>query len=268
MKIISRKSVGWLLIALMAAAWLALLAPGVAPNQVVQADGPDTHPGLQLPQAKKGGPPVLPPNAKAFGKSYGEWSVEFWQWLYSMPVDAHPLFDTADCSQNQSGKVWFLGGTFTVSSPEPDVVVGTADRDCTIPTGKALFFPMINVECNVFAGDGQNEQELRDCATGLIDFVDEAHVTVVIDGKSVSNIADYRIESPAFEWGPLPPNNVLGADEGTTSLAVGDGYYVMLPPLSAGEHTIDFTGRVVIPDVIDFSLDIHYDLTVQPGSKK
>src|SRR5262245_59170953 len=85
--------------------------------------------------ARNDNPGVIPPEAAAFGKTYGEWSAAFWQWLYSLPVDQHPLFDTADCSAGQSGKVWFIGGTFTLNpDPEnPDTgVIGEAERTCTI----------------------------------------------------------------------------------------------------------------------------------------
>src|SRR5437868_1105498 len=55
-------------------------------------------------------PPILPVQSKPYGKSYGEWSAEFWKWEFSLPINQHPLFDTADCSAGQSGQVWFLGG--------------------------------------------------------------------------------------------------------------------------------------------------------------
>ena len=53
---------------------------------------------------------------------------------------------------------------------------------------------------------------------------------------------------------------------------MADGYYLMLAPLSAGEHEIDFEGKVVLTDenedpFFSFRLDISYDLTVVPGQK-
>jgi hypothetical protein len=94
--------------------------------------------------ARNPNPGVLPPQSHAFGATYGEWNARWWQWALSMPVDAHPLFDTADCSAGQSGHVWFLGSTFS-ATPDPgdpdNAIIGTAERDCTVPTGKALFHP-------------------------------------------------------------------------------------------------------------------------------
>src|SRR5712691_4181128 len=80
-------------------------------------------------------PGVLPPDSSPFGASYSQWSERWWQWVFSLPVGHHPLFDTADVSAGQSGQVWFLGGNFT-GKPET--------RNVTIPAGIALFFPVLN----------------------------------------------------------------------------------------------------------------------------
>src|SRR5262249_11776095 len=48
-------------------------------------------------------PGVFTPNSSPYGKTYGEWSAAFWQWEFSLPVDHHPLFDTAPASTGQSG---------------------------------------------------------------------------------------------------------------------------------------------------------------------
>ena len=93
-------------------------------------------------------PRVVPPGSTAYGQTYAEWSEAWFQWSFSLPVTAHPLFGTADCSAGQSGNVWFLGGTFGASG------IGVV-RNCTIPAGKALFFPIIN-----------NWADNTDCSSG------------------------------------------------------------------------------------------------------
>jgi hypothetical protein len=55
-------------------------------------------------------PGVLPPLSKPYGMSYGQWSVRWWQWVFSLPANNNPILDTGDCSAGQSGPVWFLGG--------------------------------------------------------------------------------------------------------------------------------------------------------------
>ena len=44
---------------------------------------------------------------------------------------------------------------------------------------------------------------------------------------------------------------------GTYSPVVGDGYYVMLAPLSSGQHTLSFSGTAG-----SFSLNVTYQLKV------
>jgi hypothetical protein len=59
-------------------------------------------------------PGILPPSSNPFGKSYGAWSDAWVQWAYSIPADQNPIADTTGqfAGMGQSGKVWFLAGTF------------------------------------------------------------------------------------------------------------------------------------------------------------
>ena len=219
-------------------------------------------------------PRVFTINSTPYGKTYGEWSAEHWKWTFSFPVDHHPQTDTADCSAGQSGPVWFLGGTFTTTS-EGATVIGRATRNCTVPVGKALFFPIIDSECSTLEGNGTTDAELRGCAAFFQDHANS--MTCVIDGVPVRNLESYRVQLPLFTYGPLPGNNILAsfgidAPAGSTSPSVSDGVFIMLAPLSAGSHTIHFTGALTLsvangdPFDLDFRLDITYHLTVAPGS--
>ena len=80
-------------------------------------------------------PGVIPPHARAHGLSYGEWGAQWWRWAYSFPLDQFPPLQSGelDCSLGQSGSVWFLAGTLGQ---------GPVTRSCTIPMGKAVFFPI------------------------------------------------------------------------------------------------------------------------------
>ena len=204
-------------------------------------------------------PGILRPNSKAFGMTYEEWSARWWQWTFSIPVDQNPLFDAnGECpngANGQFGPVWFLAGAFQDEGP----VV----RDCTVPPGKALFFPIVDGACSELEGDGTTEQELRDCARALIDGVVNNSLQAMIDGVAVRNLQDYRISSRLFTLGPFPNNNLfqffeIDAPPGTTTSAVADGYYLLLPPLSKGMHTIHFTAAIDST----FTLDITYHLNV------
>jgi hypothetical protein len=207
---------------------------------------------------------VMPVNSKPYGLTYGQWSALHWRWLYSMPADEHPLADTAPAETNQSGKVWFLGGTFTTTDVQ-GVVTGVADRTITIPTGTSLFFPILDVESSDIEGNGDTGAELAAASGALADLIDPDNLFLEIDGKPVTNLDKYRVVSPVFPLGPLPEDNLLGAPEGTTGISVSDGYFVMLHPLSAGKHTLHFGGFVDLTSVGGplFALDITYTVTVK-----
>ena len=239
--------------------------------------------------AKNDNPRVLPPNGNAYGMSYGEWSAKWWMWTYSMPVDHHPLYDTANCRTGQLGKVWFLGGTFTATS-FPGSAVGNFDRSCTVPTGTALFFPVINSSAATLEGDGSGNAALRAKAKFYQDHAKELYAE--IDGMPVENLQRYRVQSPLFQYGPLPLNNipcnngfaapgVVCSDAndprnlaGKTSDIVADGVFLLLPPLRDGKHEIKFGGKSIQSvsngDPIDFTfiLDGTYHITVKPGKKE
>jgi hypothetical protein len=202
-------------------------------------------------------PDVIPPDEAYGPMTYGEWSARWWQWALSLPVDQNPFYDVdRSCSNGangQFGPVWFLTGVINVS--------GTAIRNCKVPAGKALFFPIINVECSTLEADpfhGDNETELRACAKSFR----FRKVFAKLDGVAVHNLERYRVKSPLFTF-TVPPEHVLGVDAGTGQ-SVSNGYYLMLAPLSVGEHVIHFGGTFTD---LDFTLDITYHLDVVPRGK-
>jgi len=68
---------------------------------------------------------IIPVNANAYGNTYGEWSAEWWQWALSIPAANSPISDTtgANCTQRQSGPVFYLAGT----------AGGSVTRTCIVP---------------------------------------------------------------------------------------------------------------------------------------
>jgi len=213
-----------------------------------------------------GGGRIMPVTSAPFGNSYADWAAAWWQWALALPVDGHPLFDETGihCGAGQSGPVFFLGGVFNVS--------GSAVRtECTVPSRKALFFPIVNVECSNIEGNGVNGVELRTCAAFFADLA--TGLRLEVDDDRVPHLTRFRTVSPSFNFA-LPDDDLFGAfmltaPTGTCFpkdgicepyLSAGDGYYVMLAPLSDGPHTIRFTGT--FGDPINFTTDVTYHLTV------
>jgi len=224
-------------------------------------------------------PTGMPENSKAFGKTYGEWSAAWWKWALQMPTTAHPLYDSTDCSAGQTGNVWFLGGKFCASQGDVgciDPMHVVAKRTCTIPHGTALFFPVLNsedsyVEEASFGNPGANELYLRTAVKNWSNPGDGFMTTATVDGwpmhivRICSSAADYCLpaESPVFTYTLPNHHNILAAmgeniDDGVTSSAVSDGFYVLIPPLPTGKHAIAFYGANW-----SFSLDVTYDILVK-----
>uniref|UniRef100_Q01SN6 Uncharacterized protein n=1 Tax=Solibacter usitatus (strain Ellin6076) TaxID=234267 RepID=Q01SN6_SOLUE len=221
-------------------------------------------------------PDVMPLQSSPFGATYEEWSARFWQWQFSLPVNANPIFDTADCSAGQSGHVWFLGGSALGFQTSPGVVTATANRACNVPPGTALFFPVVNNECSTIPGDQVPPftsalTDLKPCARFASSFIDPSpgKLYVILDGVSIKALTQYEVSSPLFTFGPLPDNNVLQsfglvAPAGTTAQSVSDGIQLMLHPLSAGKHVLHFHAETDLSPLglPRFIQDITYYLTV------
>jgi len=219
---------------------------------------------------------VIPPNAHPFGKSYGEWSAEWWEWQIKLPATDHPAYslDGANCDAGQSGMVWFLTGAFTTEVPAD---FNTIIREsCSVPVGKAIFFPIINVECSTIEAPpfhGETPEELLSCAKSWFDGTNAVakDLKVTIDGKTLENLElePYRFQSPVFNFSfEDTTDNILGVSccevNCSNPQSVSDGYWIMLAPLSKGEHTIRFIGsfRDPMTDALIFGLDVTYILSV------
>jgi hypothetical protein len=256
-----KKQSSWLLAVVVVAGLLALLGPGVTGDQVTQADSPTTDVTSWTVDAKNENPGVLPPNSKPHGKTYGEWGAEWWIWATEQPSENNQLLDPdgSFCTVDQSGSVWFLAGAFTDPEGGPVVV----ERNCSIPAGKSLFFPIANGLS--FAPEfGETEEEIRaDVANDLVGIYD---LKASVDGVELQDLDSYRAASPGFVL-PVPEGGLLnefGLDAGDRDPAVSDGWWIMLTPLPKGEHEIRFSFRSVFAEPDDPDLDVTYHLIVGP----
>jgi hypothetical protein len=208
-------------------------------------------------QGGNGNPGVIPPQARYRGLSYSDLEARFWQAAYSIPVvDGDHPFISGGAFGGDDGVV-FLSA----------VVGAPATVEVTVPAGTALFLPVVNAECSVIEPDpfhGDNEDELRACANEHID--NTSGRSAEIDGKAVKNLDAYRVESPLYEFGPLPEDNLLAflgvdAPAGSTSPSVDAGYYLLLAPLSVGEHVVRVGANL---DEFGVSIDTTFRITVVP----
>jgi hypothetical protein len=212
---------------------------------------------LAVAQAGSGDPTpqVVDLTLAPYGNTYGEWSARWWQWWTSIPAATNPVLDEtgANCAEGQSGPVWFLARTFG----------GAVTRSCTVPAGRALFFPVMNLIFGAGARDCEplnpgvpcNLNALREAAAAPLE--NPPTLEASINGVPVQNLSGYRVQSPVFSV-ILPEAAIFGLPSGTFEPNVSDGYHLMLEPLSAGEHTIYF--KAVLAD--GFTTEVTYHLTI------
>jgi hypothetical protein len=203
---------------------------------------------------------VIPPQQE----NYGQLGALWWKWVLSIPAAQNPLFDTtgADCAVGQNGGRWFLAGT-------PG---GSLTRSCTIPAGKKLFVPVISVENDYPCPDPTFQpapgQSLKDFLTngtssipGAVTLINQAtDLQASLDGASIPIMASYRGTSNMYSFaGDSSLTAVFDpCITGSQQKAVSDGYWLLLAPLSPGQHTLQFGGSL-----FGNAQSATYNLTVQ-----
>jgi hypothetical protein len=229
----------------------------------VQGEGKDGKSVGQSPN-----PGVFPLSSKPYGKTYEEWSILWWKWAEAIPFGVNPVFNDLTGihgSIGQSGPVWFLAGAGG----------GQIVRTVTVPGGKPLFFPLSNWINDYPCSDpafqppaGQTlEKFLQEGVKPYVDMTDVLECEV--DGEPLTNLYDYRVVSRLFQFTAAADMSLTGDPclTGSPQLATSDGYWVMLKPLSPGEHMIHFRAGVSAwnPPPGDV-LNVTYLITVEKPS--
>lgn len=178
-------------------------------------------------------------------------AARWWQWATSVPLDGtHPLEGSGnDCMTGQASRgPIYLGGVFNSA--------GTEERDCTIPAGRPIFAPVVNVECSTVEPDpfhGSNGAELRACAQGWTLTGQHAE----LDGES---LMVYDVTSPVFPfmvgetW-----TGFFGADAGTMARSVSSGGHIWVGGLQPGSYHLTLQGTLAD---FDWTITVTYHLTV------
>jgi len=199
---------------------------------------------------------VLPSSATYRGLTSSEWSALWWQAVFAIPVEGgnHPLISGGAFGGNNH-LVFLAAPTVPPGSPKVTIPV-------TIAAGTRVFVPIISAECSVAEPapfHGKNRTELRACANNNLEQVGVLYAA--IDGKPIKNPAAYRAESPLFQYGPLTARNVLNVPPGTQSDSVAAGYFLLLPPFSAGVHRIVVRAKIPAAELV---VDAEFVLQVLP----
>jgi hypothetical protein len=171
-----------------------------------------------------------------YGKSYGQWTVKWWQWVLGIPRSINPVMDTTGEYAgifDQDENVAFLAGKLAEEKGSLPV------RHCDIPFKKSILIPVINCESNSL------ECPELENAEDIVKRVRSDENTIVspecyVDGIKVPT---QRIQSdPVIFDVKMVEDNLFGVKGGGFTSASADGYWAFLKPLHRGEHTITFQG--------------------------
>lgn len=195
---------------------------------------------------------VLPAGSSVAGKSIGEWSAESWKWSFSFAMPDDPFTDATGANANlgQSGPVFFIAGN----------VGQFTERNFTVPVGVYLLLPLLSGELSQLEiGFDKTAAEVRQAAKDQADLIDALHAT--INGVDVPDLFGHREVSPDFQFTAVA-GNAIGVPAGDSGIAVADGYWLMLTPLSLGEQLeIRFGGGL---STVGFSVDAISHITAVP----
>lgn len=203
-------------------------------------DGGSQKPKEAVPLASV---PAVAPGAPIAGQLLSTWIQRYWQWIRSFPTGETPTDDSpgASCDSEQSQTVFFLTG-----SPKSTPV----SRVCTIPRGKYVLVPLINILAQVNAGTQVSCDALMRPVGQVNETVTDLSLT--INGQTLPSLDSYRAESGCFELRDLS-SRVSGT-------AAGTGYWVVLKPLDVGNYDLRFTGKY---RANGFAQDIAYQIRVE-----
>jgi hypothetical protein len=169
------------------------------------------------------------------------------RWALAQPNDDGPIADTTGekCAIGQEGPVWYLAGTFG----------GSVVRECDIPAGKQLFFPLVNRWC-VFPPEFYSSWAEIVAVLPLLEaWYDAKHaatceLTLRLDGQdlrpdfaSLDEDTYIKVMEP-FEIDLNEHHWAEGYFAGGIIPTTGDGNYALLQPLTPGDHVLELGGTV------------------------
>jgi hypothetical protein len=180
--------------------------------------------------------PFFTANDLIYGKTYGNWTVEWWRWILGIPKQVNPVVDLSGefTRMNQQNRdVLFLAGKLA----EEDGSL--PERSCDVSTQKSILVPVINCEANLI-----ENPELK-TYKDIIKHVKSDEDTIIwakcyLDGREIQT---QRISSdPLVFEVKMVDDNIFDVGMGGTTHASADGYWAFLKPLPRGNHTISFEG--------------------------
>jgi len=207
---------------------------------------------------------IVKPHATFDGKTIGDWTAAWWDWLLDAPDSQNPLTDATGAFQNVNNTlpVFFLagtgGGTAVRGDPNP----------IQVPEGTPILLPLVNAASSsptdaffVAPHNGSTVAQitLDQLITERAITDPSTHLFASIDGVAIpeQELRTHFEKTGLFSMGPVQPDSVAANGHFLSgTLAPGtelgparaDGYWLMLNGLSnvdsngsqPGDHTLTF----------------------------
>ncbi|HEU5119999.1 MAG TPA: hypothetical protein VFT71_03335 [Candidatus Nitrosocosmicus sp.] len=201
---------------------------------------------------------IFPPESKSFGLSYVEHEKNFWKWALAIPVNENPVNDPTGekCTNGQSNT---NSSVFYLSFNNG----GKSERTCTVPAGKGLLIPVMQVVITDKDLPGASVEELATSAKKDQDSVNSLYLKIGNKEYKYKDLYLYRTPTDVFEV-IFPDKGIFGILGGGPSKAVADGFYILTKPLTNGTYSIHFKSSLICPDLgcaePNFAQDIKYNI--------
>jgi hypothetical protein len=213
---------------------------------------------------------VRHPGQQGIAKLSGAWWV--WAFEHAFPQDGE---GDVDCAVGQSGGTWFLAGTGG----------GADERNCTIPVGKRLFLPLVNqtiffeegIDPDVFDLSLESKRIFLDSRIGGGSSSDDPAVADLYDFLNLffpffSTVA-CDLHATLDGERLIFTTSIVRTQSGTVTIrgdeeALADGFHVLLRPLRAGLHVLEFGGAFCDAENLEdraFETTVIYHLNVVDG---
>jgi hypothetical protein len=200
---------------------------------------------------------VFPPDGKPYGLTYEEHAQNFWKWMLSIPANESPMDDT-------TGDKCLIGQPTNSSIFYLSAGEGKVERTCTVPAGKGLLIPVMQVEVSDKELPGASVEDLSNAAKKDQDGVNSLYLSIDNQEYTYDDLLKYRTQPTKPFQVVFPDNGIFGVAEGGPSKAVADGYYILTDPITAGNHTIHYRSSLICPEVgcaePAFAQDVKYDI--------
>lgn len=203
------------------------------------------------------------PNDKPEGKSWDEWSMEWWKWVLTTPDAINPVNDIDGKLQSvgpPGTNMFFLAGTHSK----------VAERTVTVPRGRSIFtcvavmsasfaeFPSLKTvdQLKTYAEKGNNVKAMKVAVSKINDSGNRTEPIIL----EMNDLKQYHVPPTDVFEVTLPRHNLqLYAKEGETQV-VSDGYWICLKQLQPGNYDLEVS-QTTADDPDTLTLNCSYEIT-------